>query len=123
MANKTYSPVPFVKTKSGGNGNYFSLVQLHATMTLNDSQSLAGHTSSTSTLTTNSSLKIQLMKCKKIYTLKKERRHAAFAAEKDDVVDLVSKANIATTKKLLLNKVGSMELQLVAPPGNATDKY
>ena len=83
-------------------------------MTLNDSKSLARHTSSISTLTTNSSLKIQLMKCKRDLHTQKERRHAAFAVEKDDVVDLVSKAHIATTKKLLLNKVGSMELQLVA---------
>ena len=61
-------------------------------MTLNDSQLLAGHFSSISILTTNSSLKIQLMKCKRDVLTQKERRLAAFALEKDDIVDLASEA-------------------------------
>ena len=62
-------------------------------MTINDSQSLAGHSSSISNLTINSSLKtIQLMKCKRDLLTQKERRRAAIAVEKEDIVDLVSKA-------------------------------
>ena len=73
-----------------------SLVKLPATMTLNNSQSLAGHSSLISTLTANSkkfSLKIQLTKCcNRDLLTQKARRHAAFAVEKDDIFDLVSKA-------------------------------
>ena len=51
-------------------------------MTLNDSQSLAGQTSSISTLTVNSSLNIQLMICKRDLLLtQKKQRHAGFAVE------------------------------------------
>ena len=79
-----------------------SLVQLHATMTINDSQLLAGYSSSISTLT---SLKIQLTKCMRDVLTQKDRRHAAFAVEKENIVDLVSKAwdesfaHIATNQK------------------------
>ena len=55
---------------------------------------------------TNSSLNIQLMKCNKRHLLsQKERRRAAFAVQKDDILDLVSKAwdesfaHIATNQK------------------------
>ena len=65
-----------------------SLVQLHLTMTLNNSQSLAGYTSSIFTLTTNSSLNIQLTRCKRDLLTQRERRHATYAIEKDDIVDL-----------------------------------
>ena len=75
-------------------------------MTLNDSQSLAGHTSSISSLTTNSSLNFQLTKCKRDLLTQKKRRRAAFTVEKDNIVDLVSKAcwdesfaHIATNQK------------------------
>ena len=64
-----------------------SLVQLPASMTLNDSQLLAGHTSFISTLTKNSP---QLTKCKRDLLNQKERRRAAFAVEKGYFVDLVS---------------------------------
>ena len=73
-------------------------------MTLNDSQSLAGHTSSISTLTKNSP---QLTKCKRDLINQKERRGAAFAVEKDDFVDLVleawdvSFAHFATNQKAI----------------------
>ena len=74
-------------------------------MTINDSQSLAGHSSSISTVTINSSLKIQLTKCMRDVLTQKDRRNAAFAVEKEDIVDLVSKAwdesfaHIATNQK------------------------
>jgi hypothetical protein len=61
-------------------------------MIINDSQSLSGHSSSISTLTINSSLNIQLEKCMRDLLTQKERRRAAFAIEKEDIVDLVSKA-------------------------------
>jgi hypothetical protein len=57
-------------------------------MTLNNSQSLAGYTSSIFTLTTNSSLNIQLTRCKRDLLTQRERRHATYAIEKDDIVDL-----------------------------------
>jgi hypothetical protein len=58
-------------------------------MTMNDSQSLAGHSSSISTLTINSSL---ITKCMRDILTQKERLHAAFAVEKENIDDLVSKA-------------------------------
>ena len=107
-------------------------MQLNATMTINDSQSLAGHSSSISNLTINSSLKtIQLMKCKRDLLTQKERRRAAIAVEKEDIVDLVSKAwdessaHIATNQKSVAERqrLGSIELQLVTPSGNSTVKF
>jgi hypothetical protein len=103
LANKTYSFIPFVEAKSGGKATN-SLVQLPANMTLNDSQLLAGHISSISTLTKNSP---QLTKCKRDLINQKERRGAAFAVEKDDFVDLVleawdvSFAHFATNQKAI----------------------
>ena len=61
-------------------------------MTINDSQLLAGHSSSISTLTVKSSLKIQITKCKRDLLTLKERRHTACAVEKKGIVDLVLKA-------------------------------
>jgi hypothetical protein len=83
-------------------------------MTINDSQSLAGHSSSISTLTKNSILKIQLTKCMRDLLTQKDRRHSAFAVEKEDIVDMVSKAwdespplpPSLQSKKLLLKEVG-----------------
>ena len=105
LANKTYGPVvPLQKLTQAGKATN-SLVQLPVTMTLYDSQSLTGHTSSISTQMTNSSLKIQLTKCKRHLLNQKERRCAAFAVEKDDIIDLVLKAwdeyftHIATKQK------------------------
>ena len=63
----------------------FSLVQLPLTMTLNYSQSLAGHTHQFLPLTTNPSLYIQLTKCKRDLLTPKKRRHAEFAVGKDDM--------------------------------------
>ena len=40
----------------------------------------------------NSILNIQLKKCKRGLLTQKERRRAAFAVEKDGIVDLMSKA-------------------------------
>ena len=60
---------------------------------------------------TNSSLNIQLMKCNKRHLLsQKERRRAAFAVQKDDILDLVSKAwdesfaHIATNQKAVFTE-------------------
>ena len=68
-------------------------MQFLATLKLNDSKLLAGHhTSSISTLMTNSRFNIELTKYERYLCTQKERHHAAFAVEKYDTVDLVSKA-------------------------------
>ena len=83
-------------------------------MKLNDSRSLAGYTSSIYTLTTNSSLNIQLTRnARETYSPnKKESHRAAFTVEKDDIVNLVLKtwdehfAHIATNQKAVVAERG-----------------
>ena len=62
-------------------------------------------------LTTNPSLNIQLTKCKRdLLTQRERRRHAAFAVEKENIVDLVSKswdeyfAHFATNQKAVAER-------------------
>ena len=54
LDNKTFGPLPLQKLNQVGKSISSSLVQLPATIELNDSQPLTGHTSSISILTTNS---------------------------------------------------------------------
>ena len=94
-------------------------------MTLNDSQLLAGHKSSISTLTTNSSLNIQLMICKRDLLLtQKKQRHAGFTVEKVEIVDLVSKAwdesraHISTNQKAVAEQGwGPLNYNFLLNPG------
>ena len=70
-----------------------SQVILPAPMKLNDSKSLEVHTSSISTLITNSSLNNQLRICRRDLINQKERsHHVVFAVVKGDIVVLLSKA-------------------------------
>ena len=78
-------------------------------MTLNDSPSLAGHTSSIPPLPKLKNSP-QLTKCKRDLLNQKERRRAAFAVEMDDFVDLVSEtwdeffARFATNQKAIVEQ-------------------